>query len=139
MDNVPADMLSRFNQHVENKAGQPATRHSMADASVAHAVRKWLGVVVKNVNFDECVAAVIEGLSKGLPLASFGCSKCSASHMDMGQYTWKLHMHHVCTLCGPKWTRVLLMLGKPLAALGCYLEGATLYMVQVPVSVEAPQ
>ena len=31
------------------------------------------------------------------------------------------------------------MLGNPLAVLGCYLEGATLYVAQVPVSMEAPQ
>ena len=57
----------------------------MADASVARAVCAWLIVVAKHVNFDECIAAAVEGLSRGLPLASFGCKKCGASHMDLGQ------------------------------------------------------
>ena len=56
----------------------------MADASVAHAVRAWLSVVAKHVNFDDCVAAAVEGLFRGLPLASFGCTKRGASHMDLG-------------------------------------------------------
>ena len=84
MGNIPADVLSRFNQHVETEARQPDGRHSMAVASVARAVCTWLCVVVKQVSFDECVAAAIEGLSRGLPLASFGYTKCSASHMDLG-------------------------------------------------------
>ena len=56
----------------------------MADASVARAVGAWLSVVAKHVNFDKRIAAAVEGLSKGLPLASFGCTKCAASHMDLG-------------------------------------------------------
>ena len=55
MNNIPADVLSRSNQHVENKYGQPIGRHSMDDASVAHAVCTWLSVVAKHVNFDECI------------------------------------------------------------------------------------
>ena len=69
----------------------------MADASVARAVRAWLRVVAKYVNFDECIAAAVEGLLRGLPLASFGCKKCDASCMDLGQYAQRLYMHHVCT------------------------------------------
>ena len=103
------------------------------------AVRAWLGVVAKHVNFDECVAAAVEGLSRGLPLALFGCTKCGASHIDLGQYVQKLHTCHVCTQCGHKWTRTPPVLGNPLAALGCYLEGATLYVAQVLVSAEALQ
>ena len=74
----------------------------MADASVAHAVRAWLSVVAKHLNFDECVAAAVEGLSRGLPLALFGYTKCGASHIDLGQYAWKLHTCQVCTQCGHK-------------------------------------
>ena len=92
-------------------------------------VHAWLGVVTKHVNFDECIAAAVDdGLSRGLPLASFGYTKCGASHIDLGRYTQKLHSHHVCTQCGHKWTRAPPVLGNPLAALGCYLEGATLYV-----------
>ena len=68
----------------------------MANASAASAVCAWLSVVPKHVNFDECIAAAVEGLSRGLPLASFGCTKCGAFHMNLGQYAWKLQMHHVC-------------------------------------------
>ena len=67
VDNIPADVLSRFNQHVENKAGQPGGRKSIDDASVACAVCTWLSVVAKHVNLDERVATTIEGLSRGLP------------------------------------------------------------------------
>ena len=139
VDNVPADVLSRYNQHVENESGQPAGRHSLADVSVARAVRTWLSVVASHVDFDECVAAAVEGLSRGLPLASFGCTKCGASHMDLGQYARKLHTRHVCTQCGHKWSRTPPVLGNPLAAFGCYLKGATLFVAQVPVSAEALQ
>ena len=113
--------------------------HSLADASVARAIRAWLSVVAKHVNCNECIAASVEGPSRGLPLASFGCTKCVSSHMDLGQYAWKLHTRHVCAKCGHKWTRTLFALGNPLAALGYYLEGATLYVAQVPVSVEVLQ
>ena len=78
----------------------------MADASVACAVHAWLSVISKHGDFDECIAAVVEGLSRGLPLASFGCTKCGASHMDLGQYVWKLHTHHICAQCGMKWASV---------------------------------
>ena len=92
-----------------------------------------------HVNLDECIAAAVEGLSRGLPLALFGCINCGASHLDLGQYAWKLHTHQICTQCNHKWTRTPPVLGNPLAALGCYLEGATLYVAQVLVSAAAPQ
>ena len=56
----------------------------MADAYVASAVCTWLSVVAKHVDLDASIAAAIEGLSRGLPLASFGCTKSGASHMDLG-------------------------------------------------------
>ena len=77
-------MLYRYKQHVEHEAGQPAGKDSMADASVAHAVCTWLSVVAKHVHFDECISTAVEGLSRALLLASFGCTKCGASHMDLG-------------------------------------------------------
>ena len=39
----------------------------------------WLAVVAKHVGFDECMKAAVESLSKGLQLASFGCTKCGAT------------------------------------------------------------
>ena len=118
MDNIPADMLSRFSQHVKTEAGQPAGRHCMVDASVARAVLTLLSLVSKHVNFDECIAAAVEGMSRGLLLASFGCTKCGTFYMDLGQYARKLHIHHVCTQCNHKWTRTAPVLGNPLAVLG---------------------
>ena len=111
----------------------------MADASVARAVRAWLSVVAKHVNCNECIAASVEGPSRGLPLASFGCTKCVSSHMDLGQYAQKLYTRHVCSQCGHKWTKTSPLLDNPLAALGCYLEGATLCVDQVLVSAEVLQ
>ena len=96
-------------------------------------------MVAKRANFEYCVAATVEGLSRGLPLVSFGCTKCGAFQMDLGQYARKLRTHHVCTQCGHKWTRTPPVLGNLLAALGCYLEGTTLYIVRVTVSAEVPQ
>ena len=48
-------------------------------------------MVAGHVGFDECVAAAVETLSRGLPLASFGCSKCGASHLDADKFATKLH------------------------------------------------
>ena len=36
------------------------------------------------MDFDECVGVAIESLSRGYPLASFGCSKYGATHLDTG-------------------------------------------------------
>ena len=38
------------------------------------------------MNFDEGVAAAVESLSRGHPLASFSCSKCGATHLDIGDF-----------------------------------------------------
>ena len=111
----------------------------MADASVVRALRAWLSVLVIHVNFDECIAAAVKGLSRGLPLASFGCTKCGTSHVDLGQYAQKLYTRHVCIQCVHKWTSTPPVLGNQLAALDCYLEGANLYVAQVQVSAEALQ
>ena len=70
--------------------------YSLADAAVARAVRDWLGVVAKHVGFDECVSTASEALSRGHQLASFGCTKCGASHLDAGNFACKLHTRHVC-------------------------------------------
>ena len=100
MENVPADVLSQFNQHIETEAGQPAGRHSMVDDSVAYPVHEWLSVVVKHVSFYECIAAAVEGLSRALPLTSFGCTRCGALNIDLGWCTQKLCTCHICARCG---------------------------------------
>ena len=41
------------------------------------------------MGFDECVKAAAEILSKGLQLASFGCTKCGATHLDSGNFERK--------------------------------------------------
>ena len=84
VDNVPADMMSSFNQHVENETEHLAGRHSIADASVACDVRTWLILVTKYVDFDDCIATTVEGLFREQPIAYFGCIKCGASHIDLG-------------------------------------------------------
>ena len=73
--------------------------HGLADMGVARAVRDWLHVVAGHVGFDECIAAAVETLSTGLPLASFGCSKCRATHLDANKFATKLHMCHVYAVC----------------------------------------
>ena len=62
---------------------------------VSRAVRTWLGVVAKRVDFDECVAAAVETLLKGHPLAFFGSSKCGITHLDTGDFACKLHTRHL--------------------------------------------
>ena len=81
---------------MEDKDDVSISKHSLADVEVARAVRAWLHVVASHVNFDECVAAAVETLSVGLPMASFGCSKCGATHLDTARFAQKLHTCHVC-------------------------------------------
>ena len=69
--------------------GRAKGKLSIAEASVACSVRDWLAVVTKHVGFDECVKAAVESLSKGLQLASFGCTKCGATHLDSGNFEGK--------------------------------------------------
>ena len=70
---------------MEGTDGQAEGKFSLADASVACSVCAWLAVVAKHVDFDECV----ESLSKGFQLASFGCTKCGATHLDSGNFACK--------------------------------------------------
>ena len=64
-------------------------------------MRKWLRVVAPHLDFDACVAAAAEGLANGYPIASFPCSKCGATHADVGKVT-KLYATHTCHVCGHK-------------------------------------
>ena len=74
---------------MEGTDGQAEGRFSLTDASVACSVYDWLAVVAKHVGFDECVKAAVESLSKGFQLASFGCTKCGATHLDFGNFAYK--------------------------------------------------
>ena len=53
-------------------------------------------MVVKHVDFDKCVAAAVESLSRGHPLASFGCSKCGTMCLDTEDFALKLHTCYLC-------------------------------------------
>ena len=105
---------------------------------VACAVREWLHVVAGHVSFDECIAAAVETLSTGLPLASFGCSKCGATHLDADRFAKKLHMCRVCSVCNHRWIKQPAVVGNPLAALGCSLNGGVLYVSRVLVIAGDP-
>ena len=91
-------------------------------------------MVAGHVGFDKCVAAAVATLSMGLPLASIGCSKCGATHLDANKYATKLHSHHVCAVCTHRWSKQPAVVGNPLAALGCSLDGGVLYVSSVPVT-----
>ena len=90
------------------------------------------------VGFDECVAAAVENLSIGLPLASFGCSKCGATHLDANKFATKLYMRHVCSVCNHCWIKLPAVVGNPLAALGCSLDKVVLSVSRVPVTAGEP-
>ena len=64
-ENVAADVLSRYGQHVDGAGGLHTGLYSLADAMVSRAVCDWLSVVAKHVSFDECVGAVSGALSCG--------------------------------------------------------------------------
>ena len=74
---------------MEGTDGQAEGNISLADASVACCVRDWLAVVAKHVGFDKCMKAAAKSLSKGFQLASFGCNKCGATHLDSGNFVCK--------------------------------------------------
>ena len=80
--------------------------HRITEPVVDRDVRHWLHVVAPHVGFDECVTGAVEALSVGLVLASFPCTKCGATHVDVGKMATKPHTGHVCMVCGHKWQRV---------------------------------
>ena len=96
-------------------------------------------MIAGHVGFDECVAAAVETLSTGLPLASFGCSKWGATHLDANKFATKLHLCHVCAVCNHCWSKQPAVVGNPLAALGCSLDGGVLYVSRVPVTAGEPR
>ena len=74
---------------MEGTDGQAEEKCSLVDVSVARSVHNWFAVVAKHVGFDECVKAAVESLSKGFQLASFGCIKCGATHLNSGNFACK--------------------------------------------------
>ena len=105
---------------------------------VARAVHDWLHVIARHVGFDECVADAVETLLMGLPLASFGCSKYGSAHLDADKFVTKLYTCHMCAVCNHRWIKQPAVVGNPLAALGCSLDGGVLYMSRVPATAGEP-
>ena len=61
--NVVADVLSRYG--VEGTFESTANaRFSMGDSTVRRVVQTWLSVVAKHLDFDACVTAAVEALSR---------------------------------------------------------------------------
>ena len=81
--NIPADVLSRYAQHVEGEVAKGGALHDITNADVEFAVRAWLSAVAPQLLFDKCVAAVADGLARGFPVASGPCKKCGATHADL--------------------------------------------------------
>ena len=61
--NVVADVLSRYG--VDGTFDSTANAMlSLGDSTVRHVVQEWLSVVAKHVDFDACVTAAVEALSR---------------------------------------------------------------------------
>ena len=61
--NVVADVLSRY--RVDGAFESTANAmFSMGDSTVRRIVQYWLSVVVKHLDFDACVTAAVEALSR---------------------------------------------------------------------------
>ena len=74
--NVVADGLSRYG--VDGVAEATASaRCSLGDSSVRCVVYEWLNVVAKHLDFDACVTAAVEALSRlkgSFCTAQFNCA-----------------------------------------------------------------
>lgn len=84
VENIPADILSRYGMSVDEGGNVPTTLHRLADPSVEAHVREWLCVVASHIKFAECVTGAVEALSRGLNMASYPCNKCGGAHLDVG-------------------------------------------------------
>ena len=135
MDNVVADVLSRYGQHNEGTETAVA-RHGMSDAAVYAAVKTWLHVVAGHLDLEACCKAAAEGLAAGFPLASFPCSKCGATCASLGEAGRKLLTTHVCPVCKHRMVKSPPVLANPLAVLGCQLHNGALYIAHVPATSE---
>ena len=109
------------------------TLHSLTDPVVERAVRTWIKVVAPHVEFDDCVKVAVQALSRGHALAAFPCKKCGSSHLEGDVSREKgPRVGKECRACGHKWSHSPAEVGNPLAALGCQLVGAALYVAKVP-------
>ena len=61
--NVVADVLSCYGVDGAFESTANA-RFSMGDSTVRRAVQEWLSVVAKHLDFDACVTAAVEALSR---------------------------------------------------------------------------
>ena len=61
--NVVADVLSRYGVDGVFESTASA-RFSMGDSSVMRLVHEWMSVVAKHLDFDACVTAAVEALSR---------------------------------------------------------------------------
>ena len=61
--NVVADVLSRYGVDGAFDSTANAT-FSMGDSTIRRAVQQWLSVVAKHLDFDACVTAAVEALSR---------------------------------------------------------------------------
>ena len=61
--NVVADVLSRYGVKGTFESTANAT-FSMGDSTVRRVVQTWLSVVAKHLDFDACVTAAVEALSR---------------------------------------------------------------------------
>ena len=61
--NVVADVLSRYGVYGVVEATASAC-FSLGDNSVRRVVYEWMSVVAKHLDFDACVTAVVEALSR---------------------------------------------------------------------------
>ena len=61
--NVVADVLSRYGVEGTFESTANAT-FSMVDSTVRRVVKEWLSVVAKHLDFDACVTAAVEALSR---------------------------------------------------------------------------
>ena len=61
--NVVADVLSRYgvDEAFESTAN---AKFSMGDGTLRRVVQEWLSVVAKHLDFDACVTAAVEALSR---------------------------------------------------------------------------
>ena len=61
--NVVADVLSRYGVDGAFESTANAT-FSKANSTVKRVVQEWLSVVAKHLDFDACVTAAVEALSR---------------------------------------------------------------------------
>ena len=61
--NVVADVLSRYGVHGVFESTANA-RFSMGNSSIRRVVHDWMSVVAKHLDFDACVTAAVEALSR---------------------------------------------------------------------------